>query len=140
MVTFPPDIQKNLGLSYTFSHWLSHLSYTFKIVIKSEINEISLYVYGQNVKCAQTGSCCYPNQKLNPTIWHTYIKLESKYQVAVKSSIREKCSQMWYGTTNTWKQYTPSPTERSDGSNLRLRYGVLSFDYFTIRVFTALDN
>jgi hypothetical protein len=50
--------------------------------------------------------------KPRPTIWHTYMKLVTKYQISVINSCWEKCDEKYLGRTEgrtKVKQYTPSP-------------------------------
>ena len=47
--------------------------------------------------------------KTLPTIWHTYMKLVTKYQIPVINSCLEKCDEKYLGRTDRDKQYTPLP-------------------------------
>ena len=47
----------------------------------------------------QTGSSNVTGPKLLPTIWHTYMKLVTKYQISVINSCLEKCDEKYLGWT-----------------------------------------
>jgi hypothetical protein len=49
--------------------------------------------------------------KTLPTIWHTYTKLVTKYQIAVINICLEKCDEKYLGLTHRDKQYTPLPLQ-----------------------------
>ena len=52
-----------------------------------------------------------------PTIWGTYMKLVTNYQISAISSCREKCDEKYFGRTDRGKTvYTPPPSE-SGGIN-----------------------
>ena len=60
----------------------------------------------------QTGSRNLTGQKTLLTIWGTYMKLVTKYQISAISSYWEKCEEKYLGRTDRWtevKQYTPLP-------------------------------
>ena len=70
----------------------------------------------------QTGSRNLTGPKTPPTIWHTYMKLVTKYQISVIDSCWEKCDKKYLGRTDRQtevKQYTLSG-ER--GYNNRMLY------------------
>ena len=47
----------------------------------------------KNQLCRQTGSRNLTGPKTLPTIWHTYMKLVTKYQIPVINSCLEKCDE-----------------------------------------------
>jgi hypothetical protein len=52
---------------------------------------VFIHVY-KNQLCRQTGSRNLTGPKMLPTIWHTYMKLVTKYQIPVINSCLEKCA------------------------------------------------
>jgi hypothetical protein len=48
----------------------------------------------------QTGSRNLMGPKTLPTIWHTYMKLVTKYQISVINSCWEKCDKKYLGRTD----------------------------------------
>ena len=88
-----------------------------KLVTKYQISAINSCWEKCNEKCAymfnvyknqlsrQTRSRNTTGPKTLPTIWHTYMKLVTKYQIPVINSCLEK----YLGRTDRDKQYTPSP-------------------------------
>ena len=58
------------------------------------IYKCMLNVY-KNQQNRQTGSRNLTGQKTLPTIWHTYMKLVTKYQIPVINSCSEKCDEKW---------------------------------------------
>jgi hypothetical protein len=82
----------------------------------------------KNQQSWQTGSRNLMGPKMLPTIWHTYMKLVTKYQISAIDSCWEKCDGKYLGRTegrkdgrmegrkdrriDRWaevKQYTPLP-------------------------------
>ena len=60
----------------------------------------------------QTGSRNLTGPKTLPTIWYTYMKLVTKYQIPAINSHCEKCDEKYLGRTEgrtEVKQYTPFP-------------------------------
>ena len=49
----------------------------------------------KNQQSRQTGSRNLTGSKTLPTIWHTYTKLVSKYQIPVINSCLEKCDEKY---------------------------------------------
>jgi hypothetical protein len=66
-----------------------------------------LNVY-KNQLSRQTGRRNPTGPKTLPTIWHTYMKLGTKYQISAIDSCWEKCDEKYLGRTEV-KQYTPLP-------------------------------
>ena len=62
----------------------------------------------KNQQSRQTGSRNLMDPKSLPTIWFTYMKLVTKYQIPVINSCLEKCDEKYLGRTEV-KQYTPLP-------------------------------
>jgi hypothetical protein len=70
-----------------------------------------LNVY-KNQQNRQTGSLNLMSPKTLPTIWGTYMKLVTKYQISAINSCWEKCDEKYLGRTEgrtEVKQYTPLP-------------------------------
>jgi hypothetical protein len=51
----------------------------------------------------QTGSRNLTGPKMLPTIWHTYMKLVTKYQISAINSYWEKCDEIWAYMFNVYK-------------------------------------
>ena len=62
----------------------------------------------KNQLSRQTGSKNLTGPKTLPTIWHTYMKLVTKYQISAINSCWEKYLGWTEGRTEV-KQYTPPP-------------------------------
>ena len=65
----------------------------------------------KNQQSRQTGSRNLMGPKTLPTIWDTYMKLVTKYQISVINSYWEKCDENYLGRMEERtevKQYTPS--------------------------------
>ena len=69
-----------------------------------------LNVY-KNQQSRQTGSRNLMGPKTLPTIWGTYMKLVTKYQISAINSCREKCDEKYLGWTEV-KLYTPLQRSR----------------------------
>jgi hypothetical protein len=92
-----------------------------KLVTKYQIPVINSCLEKCDEKCAymfnvyknqlsrQTGSRNLTGPKMLPTIWHTYMKLVTKYQIPVINSCWEKCAEKYLGTDGRTevKQYIP---------------------------------
>ena len=57
----------------------------------------------ENQQSRQTGSRNLTGPKTLPTIWHTYMKLVTKYQIPVINSCREKCDEKCAYMFNVYK-------------------------------------
>jgi hypothetical protein len=91
-----------------------------KLVTKYQISAINSCWEKCDEKCAymfnvyknqlsrQTGSRNMMDPKTIPTIWGTYMKLVTKYQISAINSYWEKCDEKYLGRTEV-KQYTPPP-------------------------------
>jgi hypothetical protein len=53
----------------------------------------NIHLYMHIFLCRQTGSRNLTGPKTLPTIWHTYMKLVTKYQIPVVNSCLEKCDE-----------------------------------------------
>jgi hypothetical protein len=83
-----------------------------KLVTKYQISVINSCWEKCHEKCAymfnvyknqlsrQTGSRNLTGPKTLPTIWHTYMKLGTKYQISAIDSCREKCDEKYLGRTD----------------------------------------
>jgi hypothetical protein len=82
-----------------------------KLVTKYQISAINSCWEKCDEKCAymfnvhknqlsrQTGSRNLTGPKMLPTIWHTYIKLVTKYKITAINSCLEKCDEKYLGRT-----------------------------------------
>ena len=59
----------------------------------------------------QTGSRNLTGQKTLPTIWSTYMKLVTKYQISAINSCWEKCDEKWAYMLNVYKNQLSLQTE-----------------------------
>jgi hypothetical protein len=66
----------------------------------------------KNQLSRQTGSRNLTGQKTLPTIWHTYMKLMTKYQIPVINSCLEKCDEKWTYMFNVYKNQQSRQTGR----------------------------
>jgi hypothetical protein len=57
----------------------------------------------RNQLSRQTGSRNLMGPKMLPTIWHTYMKLVTKYQISAINSCWEKCDEKWAYMFNVYK-------------------------------------
>ena len=78
---------------------LNFLLYPVLQIFSNETFENGLFfnifnVY-QNQLSRQAGSRNLTGPKTLPTIWHTYMKLVTKYQIPVINSCLEKCDEIW---------------------------------------------
>jgi ribosome biogenesis protein Tsr3 len=64
-------------------------------------NQKSAYMLNvyKNQQSRQTGSRNLIGPKTLPTIWHTYMKLVTKYQISAIDSCWEKCDEKYLGRT-----------------------------------------
>ena len=70
----------------------------------------------KNQLSRQTGSRNLTVPKTLPTIWHTYLKLVTKYQISAIDSCWEKCDEKYLGRTDRSKTaYTPPSPPGSGG-------------------------
>jgi hypothetical protein len=74
----------------------------------------------KNQLSRQTGSMNLTGSKTLPTIWYTYMKFVTKYQISAINSCWEKCAEKYLGRTEgrtKVKQYTPPPPPVERGYN-----------------------
>jgi hypothetical protein len=96
-----------------YAHFSSYFSQRtdMKLVTKYQICVINSCWEKYDEKCAymfnvyknqlsrQTGSMNLTGPKTLPTIWHTYMKLVTKYQISAIDSCWEKCDEKYLGWT-----------------------------------------
>jgi hypothetical protein len=77
-----------------FVDFYAHWTYT---CICSFFDEKCAYMFNvyKNQPSRQTGSRNLTGPKTLPTIWHTYMKLVTKYQIPVINSCLEKCDRIF---------------------------------------------
>jgi ribosome biogenesis protein Tsr3 len=84
-------------------------------------NEKWAYMFNvnKNQQCRQTGSRNLTGPKTLPTIWYTYMKLVTKYQISAIDSCWEKCDEKYLGRTDRQtdrgKTVYPPPPPGSGG-------------------------
>jgi hypothetical protein len=93
---------RNLTGQKNTSHDMGYSTY-IKLVTKYQISVINncwekcayiqMYVKCVQKSSRQTGSRNLMGPKTLPTIWHTYMKLVTKYQIHVINSCLEKCDE-----------------------------------------------
>jgi hypothetical protein len=68
-------------------------------------SQASYYVFNvtKNQQSRQTGSSNLMGPKTLPTIWGTYMKLVTKYQISAINSCWEKCDD-WWQESDIWSQ------------------------------------
>jgi hypothetical protein len=76
---------------------------------------VGFYTHWPFPALQQTGSRNLTGQKTLPTIWHTYMKLVTKYQISAINSCREKCDEKYLGWTDRGKTVYPPPPSGSGG-------------------------
>jgi ribosome biogenesis protein Tsr3 len=83
-----------------------------KCDVKCDVKCVYMFNVYKNQLSRQTGSRNLTGPKALPTIWHTYMKLVTKYQISTIDSCWEKCDKKYLWRTEGWtevKQYTPFP-------------------------------
>ena len=71
----------------------------------------------KNQLSRQTASRNLTGPKTLPTIWHTYMKLATKYQISAIDSCWEKCDEKYLGRTDRGKTVYPLPPPVERGYN-----------------------
>ena len=111
-----------------------------KLVTKYQMSAINSCWEKCDVKCAymfnvyknklsrQTGSRNLTVPKTLPTIWHTYMKFVTKYQISAINSCWEKCDEKYLGRrkdeqTDSGKTVYPPPPSGSGGIISKKGYG-----------------
>ena len=119
-----------------------------KLVSKYQISAINrcwekcAYMFNvyKNQLCRQTGSRNLMVRKTLPTIWHTYVKLLTKYQISATNSCWEKCDEKHFGRT-TDRGYTIYPPPPSwSGGIIRSKIGSKCVDLILIRLAKCWNN
>jgi hypothetical protein len=72
----------------------------------------------KNQLSRQTGSRSLTGPNTLPTIWHTYMKLVTKYQIPVINSCLEKCDEKWAYTKCMFKVYKNQQSRQAGSGNL----------------------
>jgi len=72
------------------------MSYELKLTYDTPAYMFNVY---KNQLSRQTGSRYLTGPKMLPTIWHTYMKLVTKYQISAINSCWEKCDEKYLGRT-----------------------------------------
>jgi hypothetical protein len=88
------------------------------------------YNVNKNQLSRQTGSRNLTGPKTLPTIWHTYMKLVTKYKISAINSYWEKCDEKYLGRTDgrkdrqtdRGKTVYPSPPSGSRGIIINTLY------------------
>ena len=113
-----------------------------KLVTKYQISAINscwekcayMFNVDTNQLSRQTGSRNLMVPKKLPTIWHTYVKLVTKYQISAINSCWEKCDEKYFGRTDDrGKTVYPPPTSGS-GDIIRSKIGSKCVDLILIRL------
>jgi hypothetical protein len=105
-----------------------------KLVTKYQISAINscwekcAYMFNvyKNQQSRQTGSRNLTGPKTLPTIWYTYMKLVTKYQISAINSYWEKCDEKYLGRTDRGKTVNPPPPSGSGGIIIGCRKNILS--------------
>ena len=85
-----------------------NIRFVSSIVAEKNVMKNVHNVY-KNQLSRQTGSRNLTGPKTLPTIWHTYMKLVTKYHIFAIDSCWEQCDEKYHGRTDRIKQYTPLP-------------------------------
>jgi hypothetical protein len=128
-----------------------------KLVTKYQISAINSCWEKCDEKCAynymfnvyknqlsrQTGSRNLTSPKTLPTIWYTYMKLVTKYQIPAINSYWEKCDEKYLGWTEV-KQYTPLPLRGAGGIKTIFRtafpHTTNGFPVYSMRIYATVKN
>jgi hypothetical protein len=93
---------------HLYCYW-ENIFYLICVYIVFNVKSIYLYKYSLNIctydtpALRQTGSRNLTGPKTLPTIWHTYMKLVTKYQISAINSCWEKCNEKWAYMFNVYK-------------------------------------
>jgi hypothetical protein len=135
MLTYDtPALRQTGSRNLTGPKTLPTIWHTYmRLVTKYQIPVINSCLEKCDEKCAyanvyknqqnrQTGSRNLMGPKTFPTIWGTYMKLVTKYQISAINSYWEKCDEKYLGWTEA-----PSPDldGRTDGINFNKIHAVL---------------
>ena len=134
-----PDLWQTGSRNLTGQKTLPMIWGTYmKLVTKYQISAINscwkkcdekwAYMFNvhKNQQSRQTGSRNLMGPKTLPTIWGTYMKLVTKYQISAINSYWEKCDEKYLGRTEGWTDrgktvYPPSPSG-SGGINILINH------------------
>ena len=75
----------------------------------------------KNQLSRQTGSRNLMGPKTLPTIWHTYMKLVTKYQIPVINSFLEKCDEKFVYMLNVYKSQLSRQTGSRNLKGLKMQ-------------------
>jgi hypothetical protein len=87
------DIWSQASYRYTIS-WAAFLEPSDSYFLFADFYMYMFNMY-KNQLSRQTGSRNLTGPKTLPTIWHTYMKLVTKYHIPVINSCLEKCDEKW---------------------------------------------
>jgi hypothetical protein len=76
----------------------------------------------KNQLSQQTGSRNLTGPKTLPTIWHTYMKLVTKYQISAINSCWEKCDEKYLGRTEGRTEVKQNTPLRWSGGIITLKF------------------
>ena len=118
-----------------------------KLVTKYQISAINscwekcayMFNVDKNQLSRQTGSRNLMVPKTLPTIWHTYVKLVTKYQISAINSCWEKCDEKYFGRTDRGKKVYPPPPSGTGGI-IRSKIGSKRVDLILIRLAKCWNN
>ena len=88
----------------------------------------------------QTGSRNLMVPKTLPTIWHTYVKLVTKYQISATNSCWEKCDEKYFGRTDGQRLNNIPPSPSGSGGIIRSKIGSKCVDLILIRLAKCWNN
>jgi hypothetical protein len=97
------------------------------------IYKCMLNVY-KNQQNWQTGSRNLMGPKMLPTIWGTYMKLVTKYQISAINSCWEKCNEKWAYMFNVYK----NQQSRQTGSRNLMDPKTLPTIWYTYMTFVTI--
>jgi hypothetical protein len=95
-----------------WSFWPNIRSLPSIVAEKNVMKNVHICSMYKNQLSRQTGSRNLTGPKTLPRIWHTYMKLVTKYQIPVINSCLKKCDEKYLGRTDgrtEVKQYTLLP-------------------------------
>ena len=112
------------GLKTLPTIWGTYMKFVTKYTISAinscweKCDEKCAYMFNvyKNQLSWQTGSRNLTGPKTLPTIWYTYMKLVTKYQISAINSYWEKCDEKYLGRTEG-QRYNSIPPARERGYN-----------------------
>jgi hypothetical protein len=119
-----------------------------KLVTKYQISAINscwekcayMFNVDTNQLSRQTGSRNLMVPKKLPTIWHTYVKLVTKYQISAINSCWEKCDEKYFGRTDDRGKTVYPPPPSGSGDIIRSKMGSKCVDLILIRLAKCWNN